>query len=82
MFPPVDIAVIGASVITAHNNDRSYKAFYKYQDWRCCYTPTREQYFLGIWIAWDTMNPPSPPYFKTKLALLINAIANLLPGSE
>lgn len=82
MLPPVDIAVVGAIFMAAHNNNRSYERFIISQDHKRGYRPSRGDYYLAIEMTWDTNNPPPPPYFKTKLALVINAAADLLPGSK
>ncbi len=79
MFPPVDIAVIGAHAINAKNMELEHRRFISSQLKLEQYTPSLYRYYLATRMAWDTENPPSPPYFKTKLALVINAIANLFP---
>jgi len=73
------MAISAGHAITAHNNDLEYRRFYKGQCKSNRHAPARNQYYLAIAMTWDVNNPPPPPYFKTKLALLINAIANVLP---
>lgn len=77
MFP-IDAAIIGQVILTEHE----YQTFFTRQSCSDLYTPSHDEYFAARGMAQDIENPPSPPYFKTKLALLINAIADLLPGSK
>ena len=80
MFPLAETAVIGAHTINAQNMRLEHGRFISSQLKLGQYTPSVSQYYLATWMAWDTMNPPPPSYFKVKLALLINTIANMLPG--
>lgn len=73
------IGVAMALCIYSELMRKEYEVFVTRQYSKGRHTPTRDQYMLGNYLSWLIDNPPSPPYFKTKLALLINAIANLIP---
>ena len=57
-------------------DQKEYMDFCEKQYNSASHIPDRSQYFEAKYITYLIDNPPPPPYFKTKLARLINWMAD------
>lgn len=59
--------------------ERQYREFALIQINAGGYTPARSEYLHAYCMGQDTINPPTPPFFRSLLAYIIMKIVRVLP---